>query len=118
VNPSSLKRHHMYFDVLGGLLKSLTGDAPSPLTIRPSFAQAGAGSTMARNPTRRKKPPMSTTVAAQPQARKAAEDAFVDDLMKLSKRVLAKMSPTEREERLRKFSEYLASLGESAAKRA
>jgi hypothetical protein len=73
---------------------------------------------MARNLSRRKKPSMSSTVSARPGVSTVAEDLFVDDLMKLSKRVLAKMSSSEREERLRKFNEYLASLGGSAAKRA
>jgi hypothetical protein len=63
---------------------------------------------------------MSTATARAPHARvnKIAEDAFVDDLMRISRRVLAKMSPAEREERLRKFKEYLSGLGGSVPKRA
>jgi hypothetical protein len=58
------------------------------------------------------------TAVARPVRVSKAEDAFVDDLMKISRRVLAKKPPAEREERLRKFNEYLASLDGSAAKRA
>jgi hypothetical protein len=59
----------------------------------------------------------STRVGQPARVKKPAEDAFVDDMMRISQRVLAKMSPAEREERLRKFNDYLAGLDGSAPKR-
>jgi len=48
----------------------------------------------------------------------AAENKFVDDLMRISQPVFDKMTPAEQERRLKKLNEYLDSLGARAAKRA
>lgn len=65
---------------------------------------------------------MSTATVGRPRrvnkAAVAAEEKFVNDLMKITKPVFSKMSPAERENGLRKLKEYLASLDESVAKHA
>jgi len=62
----------------------------------------------------------TTTVGRSRRVNKAAaaEEKFVNDLMKITKPVFSKMSAAEREDGLRKLKEYLASLDESVAKRA
>jgi hypothetical protein len=81
---------------------------------------------MARNLSKRKKPAMSSSAVSRSngvgQSTRAhartnkAEKIFVDDMMRISKRALAKMSPAEREERLRKLNEYLSTLDGSVPK--
>jgi hypothetical protein len=66
----------------------------------------------------RKKPAMSTTAVRRPARIDKAEKAFVKDLTKILGPVLAKMTPAERQERLKKLKAYLSSLDESVAKRA
>jgi len=66
---------------------------------------------------------MGTAVASPSRERKSsaanvAEEALVDDLMKISRKFLANVSPAEREARLRKLNAYLSSLQGSVAKRA
>jgi hypothetical protein len=73
---------------------------------------------MARNLASRRKKPMGTAVTAPNRRKSAAEEKLVNDLLKISRRVFDKLSPAEREARLRKLNAYLASLEGSVAKRA
>jgi len=66
---------------------------------------------------------MATAVAAPKYTRKsatstAAEKKFANTIERISRRVLTKLPPSEREERLRKLSVYLDSLERNVAKRA
>jgi hypothetical protein len=63
-----------------------------------------------------KKPPMSTTLVRRPRTGKA-EKEFVDSLDKILTPALAKLSPEERQSRVKSLKDYLDSL-ESDAKRA
>ena len=62
--------------------------------------------------------PSAGRSAARISKATAAEKNLVNAMMKISRRVLANVSPAEREERLRKLNQYLASLEGSVAKRA
>ena len=66
----------------------------------------------------RKKPAMSTTAVRRPARTDKAEEDFAKDLAKILHPVLAKMSPAERHERMKKLKAYLSSLDENVAKRA
>lgn len=69
--------------------------------------------TMASNFTKRKKP-MAAPAQAVPRKKKCTpEEQLVDDLMKISERVLRGVSPSEREARLKKLNAYIASLSET-----
>ena len=74
---------------------------------------------MARNSATKGKKTMATAVD-RPGRRinKVAEDKLVNDLIKISRRVLAGVPAKERENRLAKLNAYLASLGETVAKQA
>jgi hypothetical protein len=73
---------------------------------------------MARNSVTKRKKPMATAAARPSRARKAAEDKLVDDMMKISRRVLANVPAKEREQRLAKLNDFLTSLDETVAKQA
>lgn len=77
---------------------------------------------MARNSVPKRKKPMGTAVASNREkklaASSAAEEALVNDLMRMSRKFLAKVPASEREARLRKLNAYLSSLEGSVAKRA
>lgn len=66
----------------------------------------------------RKKPAMSTTAVRRPARIDKIEEDFAKDLAKILHPVLAKMSPAEREVRMKKLKAYLSSLDENEAKRA
>jgi hypothetical protein len=66
----------------------------------------------------RKKPAMSTTAVRRPPRTDKAEETFVKDLTRILRPVLAKMTPVERRERMKKLKAYLSSLDENVAKRA
>jgi hypothetical protein len=62
---------------------------------------------------KRKKKPMSTATARASKA-----EVLVNELMEISKDVLADVPAEERERRLKEFNQYLSSLDETGAKHA
>ena len=76
---------------------------------------------MARNLVSKRKKPMGTAIASTRDKKltaRAAEEVLVNDLLKMSRKFLAKVPAEEREAKLRKLNAYLSSLEGTVARRA